>query len=388
MHICVYQKYFREYRNGKLKKNYTKNRWVIWMRESKFFTYTCLSILERSLIVTKFKKDIKIPEWFGDFGGYIATDTDFLKHKIFIEEIENLLPTEKFDRLFIRNLNLIVPEEWNIEKIDLVDGRTIYVAPDLSRHYNLAGQLAIAEMLKRKIVQAGTNSKTMAIAFAEASKKLGFYVEIVLSEKLSNDSQLVEKLVGLGCKVDTTTCSTLLDIPHAYFERAFFTPEESYVVTLEANFGKYPKPGLVGLLAEFYGKDLKSHFDKNPECCVVPITTGTEAIGVLKAFLGDDCKLATVEMPVAQEFHVVESGTYTLSTKGSFSKGENVSLCPELISWWRSGKVLRLGCDRLAPLNIDYLSKTNLDSTLSRAVALAFEKVGCSQVLVIRSENE
>lgn len=338
--------------------------------------------------MAKFAQEVKIPHWFGDFGGSIATDTDTLNIMSRASKIEAVLSSTEFDQQFDKNLSFLIPEKWTIEKYDLSKDFTCFIAPGLSRYFNLAGQFAVATLLGYKKIQTGTYSRNMAVAYAKISKYLGMQSEITLSRELSSDATLISQLNELGCMVDSSMCGALLDLPYAYYERAFSTPADYYVIILEANYGLYPKPGLVGLLAGLYGKVLRNALDNFPECCVVPINTGTEAIGVLSAFLQTKCTLITVEEPISQEFHITDSGTYTISTRNAQHEEMNITLCPELVNWWRTGQVTRLGCDTLNPVDADYLQNKKISPKITRAISLAQKKTGCSNMLVIGGEDK
>jgi len=208
----------------------------------------------------------------------------------------------------------------------------------------------------------------------------------MLSRELSHDSELIRMLEEQGAKVDAVTCTKYLDLAYSSQEQPFLADPPYYVVSIEANYGIYPKPALTGVLAGLFGADLMDELGQ-VEACVVPITTGTEAIGVFKALVNTPCKLATSEQLIAQEFHIIDADCYTISTRSSNNEQENTSLCPELVNWWRQARVRRLGCDRLYNIDTGFLDFCHLSPTSARSAALALAAIECRELLVLEEEK-
>ncbi len=334
--------------------------------------------------MVRFSDGIKIPKWFGDFGGDLCfNDTDFIRKSPGVSEIEEILTTEEFESEFRKNLRLLNLPSLNVNEVHLEEGRLLLQTRCLARHYNLAAQLALAVIMGKTDIFIGTYSKEIAEAAAAICWDLSMSLTIVLSRRLGRDQELLERLRAYDCEVDADTCRQYFDLPYAYSEIPFFTEDNRYAVPVEANYGSYPKPGLTGKLAGLYGEDLLKHLKEIPDCCAVYINTGTGAIGTFKALMAIGCTLMTVEDPVAHEYHLIDTGAYTISTRNAKHEQMNTTLCPELVDWWRSGHVLRLGCDRVRPVHGDFPNDADLTENTVYAASLGFEKTGCKKLLVL-----
>ena len=329
-----------------------------------------------------FKKELRLARWFGDFGGD-AFDNDFVTQPDKGPQIINALCAEDFEPCFREILSAILPAPLRINSVFLQRGTELLLAPAYGKYYSLAGQLALARMQKKTQIYTATYSREVAQAVATACQRFGFELTIFLGAKLSQDAQLVQTLKDQNHHVDHQMSSELLDLPYFYLEPGITDRSTSFVLQAGANYGNYPQPALVGVLAGLYGQDLKRALPTTPECLVVPISDGTEAIGAFKAFMEDECRLITVEEAVSQEYHIVDYFSYTLSTRSADAEKPNTTICPELAYWWRQGKVLRLGCDRIRPVNTSDLVDAGLSPLTARAAALALEQKEFHRMLVL-----
>lgn len=336
----------------------------------------------------KFESTIKLEKNFGDFGrDYGVIDLDFARTEPDIGKLVKILESSDFENVFRTLLPAAFPSAFAVNTFSLCDGRILNVVPALARMYNLAGQLALAKILGKDSIVAGTFLRDFATAAAETATKAGFdKIQIALGRDLCADQELVKKLEATGAKVDAETCAEYLDRPYDYGMVFFGTESPDYFVPEDANYGHWPMPALAGVLAGLYGADLLEKLGHVPEACVVPITTGTEAIGAFKALIDTDCILATAEDTVAQEYHVIKSGCYTLATRSANEENPVMVLCPELADWWRKGRVLRLGCDRLHAVDTSFLAPAAISPLSARAAALAFEASGCRELTVLEAK--
>lgn len=336
----------------------------------------------------KFPQGMRIPKYYGDFGGdYSERDTVAPMKKERAEYLEKLLPTEEFAEKFDECLRVVLPGPISVKEYSVGDGRKICTAPAWARYYILAGYLALTAFDGRSKAVIGTYSKEMALAFAQACSKLGYGSKLCLSEALGKDAELVAYLKGLGAEVDTETCVKLFDTPYCYIN---FDDAAGYsIIPVEANYGPYPQATLTGLFAGLYSFDLKAALgEKLPECIAVAMTTGTDAIGALAAFMDEkDVVLATVEETVSKEFHLEDSGSYTLATRSADYDEPDTTICPQVAHWWRMAKVCRLGCDRIFPVNAKCFAELGLGTRAARAAALTFEATGCSEILVLEESK-
>lgn len=328
-----------------------------------------------------FERDFKLPEWFGDFGGSLSADTDLLINSDFAPRAEDALKDPRFETMFREVLNHLVPEKWTYKTYS-VNGKTMYVVPKLSGYYNVAGQVVVAKLMGYEQIKAGSYCRGSAVALAKACKFVGLKCFIVLGRKASVDQELLDELHALGAEYENTVCLKQVDVPYGILLVPFCRPDW-YTVALDGNLGRYPIPGLVGALASIYGKEIKEALADKIDACVIPITTGTEAVGVFGGLMDTDVAMATCEEPISQEFHLGESGTYTIATRSALYDQANTTICPELANWWHKARVSRLGCDKLGYVNVDAYEGTGLNALEARAAELAFTDLKCDKLLVV-----
>lgn len=334
-----------------------------------------------------FSENFKLEEWFGDLGGSVfgSDFDDELKRNV--SEIEKVLKSETFEKLFNGILKNIFPDEIQIKTYD-IEGRKIMTVPSNGKYYIIAGQLALARIFNKNEIFVGSYSGELLITAAEACKKEGFKMTAILSEKLSSDIELRQKLKLLGCTVDAETCVSLYDFPERYAASAASSkriPDSpAFEMCLTANSGNYPQPSLVGSLAAIYGIKLRQMVKDHVDCIVTPILDGTEAISIFKAFENDDVKKITIENKVAQEYHNGE----TILTRSADHEENNMTLCPELVNWWRMGKVKRLGCDRVRPVDTKIFNEKGIGDTTARALAITVERFEDKRILVLEGCDE
>lgn len=327
-----------------------------------------------------FTQDLALPVWFGDFGGDLSTGDLDTRPACLAAQARRLMIGDAFEEEFWRVIELIAPGEPAVRRAQTRDGLELICVPDDGWKYNLAGQLALARLRGANRLCAGTFQKDYALAAAAACKALGLELSLMLSRALGQDDALVEQLKACGCRLDVESCVSMYDLPHLYAPKIFPMAEpgvEAFAFT--ANYGDYPAPALAGALAGIYGKRLKTLVGV-PDAVVVPITEGTGAVAVLQAYLKERCVCTTVEQPIAQEYHNGE----TLVTRAADEDAPNTVLCPELAWWWRSAKVLRLGCDRMRPVDADAFLALGLSAAAARGAALAAAAVpGCKTMMIV-----
>ena len=228
----------------------------------------------------------------------------------------------------------------------------------------------------------GTYSKEMALAFAKTAKAVGIAPKVSLCRALCEDKELVEELKAIGADVDDFSCMKMLDAPYAYVN---FDEGMGYeVIPIEANFGIFPRAAMTGLLASIYGNDLKKLLgDTKIDTVAAAITTGTEAVGVMRAFAEDDVKLATIERTVCKEFHTEDCGCYTLVTRTDDAKVADTTINPEVCYWWRMCRAYRLGADRVYPVNTDEFKDAPLGEMGKRGLKLLTEALDSKDILFV-----
>lgn len=323
--------------------------------------------------------------WFGDFGGDAGIgDTNALLQGDLAAAVEAALADPGFEAGYRQALAALGYGT----SIDIADHRTtagvrVRVAPGLGVVHNIAGQLAVARLLGRDRVFAGSKDEKTVRLLARGTVALGLRLKVILGRTLAADRGLVDELRSTGVEVDDHTCVEAFDLPESYVEEPFAGPVPGWVMPLLANSGSAPLPAIAGTMAALYGADLAARLDGRPSAIAAVTTDGTNALGALKAFLGSDCLLATVESPIAQEFHIIDHGCYTLSVRRAARGEPNISLCPELVDLWRKGRVQRLGCDRLTPVDVAELRALGLGEAAARAAALTHEATGATDILIV-----
>lgn len=318
-----------------------------------------------------FQQDIMLPKWFGDFGGDLSTGDLDERPARRAGEIQSLLPGAAFEEEFGRVLALVRPQPPAVRRQTTAGGRTLLCVPDVAWKYNLAGQLALARLRGVRHLCAGTFRKEQALAAAAACEALGLRLSLMLGRLPGADEALVRQLEQHGCEVDAQSCVQMFDLPHLYAPKLFSMEDpEVEAFPFAANYGDYPAPALAGALAGLYGKWLRARVGV-PDVVAVPIADGTGAVGVLSAYIDEPCRCATVERPIAQEYHNGE----TLTTRAADNEEDNTVICPQLAHWWRSARVLRLGCDRFRPVDTSGWAGLGLSGAAARAAALADQAV-------------
>ena len=326
--------------------------------------------------------------WFGDFGGgFCADDITNYDQEQFARRLARHLNSPEFQPLFQKMLALILPSpEPSVQHYELEGGKHLYLASNLSCYYNLAGQLALAQLEGKQKLCAGTRVKEECRILAKAAQVLKMQLTLVLSREQALDHNFINELTLLGCTVDQSTCVKWPDFPYAYAMYHCESSPDVYVMALDANFGSYPYPSLVGLLAGEFGKKLYAQTAALPvEGIVVPITTGTEAVGAFRPWIDTDARISlmTVEHPISEEYHTTDMGTYTLSTRSAEHDEPNTTLCPELVSWWRGARVARLGCDHYKKVTSSWLAHLDLTADGARAATLAFAQSQHNALLIL-----
>lgn len=329
--------------------------------------------------------------WFGDWGGgFCADDITNYDQEQYAKGLARRVKSQQFRDLQEEIFHDVLGCSWDeVRQFELESGKHLYVTKNLSWHCNLAGQLAMARLEGRERLCGGTRERWQCLCAARAAQKLGMELTLVLSREQAQDDDFVAQLEALGCIADRKTCVDLPDSPYAY---AMYRCESSpvYVLVLEANFGPYPCPALAGLLAGRFGEKLLD-LTRNIELdsVMVPITTGTEAVGVFNPWLnsGREGKLMTCESLISEEYHIIDMANYTLATRSAEKDQPNTTLCPELVDWWRMAKVLRLGCDRCHGVDTGAGERIGLSPASARAMALAFER-GATDLLILEVPHE
>lgn len=331
----------------------------------------------------KFSQDFKIPRYFGDFGGdYSERDTVVPMNNAQAEEFEGYLTSDEFAAKYDEVLKIALPGETKIEKYVTKDGRNVYIVPSLAKYYVLAGYITTGLFRGKEKAVMGTYSKEMALAFAKTAKAVGIAPKVSLCRALCADKELIEELKTIGADVDDFSCIKMLDAPYAYVN---FDEGMGYeVVPIEANFGIFPRAAMTGLLASIYGKDLKKILgDTKIDTIAAAITTGTEAVGVMREFVNDDVKFATIERTVCKEFHTEDCGCYTLVTRTDEAGAADTTINPEVCYWWRMCRAYRLGADRVYPVCTKEYEDAPLGGAGKRALKLLIDALDPKDILFV-----
>ena len=317
-----------------------------------------------------------VPEYFGDFGGRLCiNDTDFARRDYPVGRYEEILASDAFDTAFHEILGRILPPARPARECE-AGGAAFTILPALGRYYNLAGHLTLALLDPDvKKVFLGTGDRELLVLTAKEAAVLGLKADLVPSRELALNAAFVDELRGYGANVDDKTTVEFFDLPYGLVEVPFDRDHSLWPIPATANYGCYPKPGLCGIFAGIYGEELYEQLSAADPHIVVPVDTGLEALSVFKALRYSGAKLYTAEETVCMEHHACDTGTYTLVKKtDSQLDGLSVSLCPELVSMWRDGRVIRLGCDRVLALDTKPFENAGLSAPAARAAALLAER--------------
>lgn len=319
---------------------------------------------------------------FGDFGGN-ADISDFdARSAPDVSKIIETIESDEFEKEFRKVLPLVC-DDFEIKKFELAGNRVLYAAPALAKRYILAARIAHARCLGKESLCLGSDDAGITLAAVTASRELGMRIYVTLSKRLAEDTGFVQLLRANQAEVDDKTCVTYFDHPYAFVEVPFTNEPEHYLIEVDANYGVWPKPALTSVFASLFGADILEKLERIPEAAILPIVTGTNAIGVIKALKSTGCKLATCEQTVAMECHMIDTGAYTISTRGAAENRPNTTICPELANMWHKCQVMRLGCDRLTSVDVSALTGTGLSDTTKRAAAIGFDEMDCRELLVL-----
>lgn len=330
----------------------------------------------------RYRDGTELKKYFGDFGGNIdMSDFEVAMLNPDVDGIRRTIESEAFEKAF-REILPLVCGGFTVRTIELDGGRRLRVVPALGKRYVLAARLAYAKCRGKVGTAIGSDDEELIRLACDASEKLGFPVKVTLSRRLAKDGSLAAELRARGIEVDDVSCVQLTDMAHGHAEPHDADPEVC-VLELEANYGAWPIPALTGVFAGLYGADVLEKLGGVPEACVVPITTGTEALAMIKALGNTGCRLATCEKTVAQEIHTIDYFAYTIATRSADEDIPETSICPELADLWRKNRVLRLGCDRILAVDTSALEGAELTDTAKRAAALALEAMDCKELLVV-----
>ena len=332
----------------------------------------------------KFPQNAELRTWFGDFGGDVCVnDTDLALKEDFASEVNSVLADAAFEGAFHEALDVVLRSINTASRtIETKNNRTIELVPNLGIWYNMAGQLAIAKLLGRKRIFAGSKCKKAVRILAESCQALGFSLSLFLGRELCGDAELKEALGATGADLDAKTCAGLLDLPEAYIAAPFSRPVDGWMLPLTANYAPAPRPAIVGILSGLYGEELRRRLPA-PDCVAAMMSDGTGALGVLKAYIDTDTPLYTVEDLIAQEYHILDHNCYTISVRSSKSQDMPLSLCPELVNLWRRGRVVRLGSDRIIPVDTTALEEQDLSAAAARAAALVMEATEAKHIVLV-----
>jgi tryptophan synthase beta subunit len=324
-------------------------------------------------------------EYYGDFGGIFVPDSFTPDLDRLAGKAGEIVLSDSFEKSLKTGLKALGISGIKLKQFDIKGGCKVSHTFSQAEYFNIAGQTALGAELKAELLVCGADSEGLALAFARANRALNTRGLIFLNRQMGENADLVSQLEELSCEVDTQTCKELFNVPQMYaFQRYMENRNNRHFVPLQANIGPYPFPALVGYFANLYGRKLVGSLTSIPSYCVIPIKTGTNALGVFNALSSSEYKLVTVEEPVVQECHGAFCGNFTLFTRMD-AGGDATAICPQLGDWWRKGKVTRLGCDNPGIVATDDLADLPLPPDIRRAVALAIQEFDCREMLVVEA---
>ena len=334
----------------------------------------------------KYSNEPKLDRWFGEFGGsFCINDTGNLRYGH--PEIEYLeaVKTDLFEQNLRKVLAVIVPEI-RAKEIKLSNGGKATIVPRYGKKYNVAGHVALALTLGKKQLYVGTYSEEVVLDLLKIVPEFNMKLKIVMGDKLSEKNELISKLEEINADVDSKTSSELFDMPYAYLLPPFMDPLPGMVITDTANYNDYPAPALAGLLSSIYGEDIKKIYGTNFDAITVPTVEGTNALSLIKPYINDSVDKITVEETICQEYYGIDHDCYTVIARRSDYDEMNITLCPELVNYWRTTKVIRLGAGRVKKVDLSTLEKEEISDLTKKAIILAQEYGNYKNMLVMEAE--
>ena len=321
----------------------------------------------RKEFMERYLENVALKDYFLDFGGADAVGDSVFVPPTDNKQIEKVLHSVEFAELYREYLHFLLPNGLEVHEEEIY-GITVHVLEDVAHFYSLAGQFAYGKITGKEGIYLGTYDNSLAIAAAKLANYAEMDIKIVLGREASKDEKSVSELKSMGADVDTESCRIYFDIPYAYSTLSFGPASPLQVVSLDANNGAAPIPSITGEIVGLLSADLKKKF-ADVSCWIANIKTGTEAIAMFKDVLDEGKKLITVEEPKSRELHLIDTACYTISARYADKEEQDVTLCPELVSWWRQAKVERLGSDTLREPDLSEI-RNSLKESSKRAVAL------------------
>lgn len=334
----------------------------------------------------RYSNEPKLDRWFGEFGGsFCINDTGNLRYGH--PEIDYLqaVKTDLFEQNLRKVLKLTVPEI-KIKEVKLNNGGKATIIPRYGKKYNVAGHVALALTLGKEQLYVGTYSEEVARDLVKIIPEFNMKLKIVLGSKLSENEELISNLKEIGADVDDKLSSELFDMPYAYLLPPFVDPLPGIVITDTANYNDYPAPALAGLMASIYGEDVKQIFGTNFDAVVVPTVEGTNALSLIKPYLNESVDKITVEETICQEYYGIDHDCYTVIVRRSDYDEMNITLCPELVNYWRTAKVIRLGAGRVKKVDLSSLDKEEINRLTKKTIVIAQEYGDYKNMLVMEAE--
>ena len=332
---------------------------------------------------------IKLAETFGKYGGiwtedcfkYIAGDlgercSRILETVDFNSEFQVLSRFMKIPKPIIHDLG----EPFKLSKAIIINNQGVFL--------NVIGGLLLAKKLGISLVVTGARTKEHALASALISLKLNIPLKIYLSRSLSGDPELLNAAKSLGVEVDGETCKSLYDVPEMYaFQDWFKKPGEVFFLPEKANVGPYPFPSLCehfySYLGQFIEEDVREALEDGYGVrIIVPIDSGTTALGIFSAFLEKKISLYTVELDDWKERKEVLVDNCCTLTKGFREKDNTIHrvLAPKLVHLWEVGRIRRIfiSADKLSDFQKFFAKERGIlverASSMALATALDMEK--------------
>ena len=321
-----------------------------------------------------------LPMHFGDFGGILVPDAFTPDFFSFAARADRVVRSEEFKACMAVMLEKVPAMEVVTAE---VNGKTVQSVRSQALYYMVAGHLALETLLESRYHYTGMTDEKLACFAAEICREHGMHCLITLDRRLSEDAALKERLAALGAEIDDATCAKLYDRPQAYaFQRYLGDREHSGFIPVGTSLGAYPYPALGGYFGSMWGEKLRTAV-KKPDLVAATMLHGNAAVAAFRAF--PDCRLATVEQPICQQYHGEFCGCSLLMVRTAKPREYSVTIAPELADMWRMAKVVRLGTE-------DYCEaspEAGLSASAVRAVDIISRRLPeAEHILVVEGEDE
>ena len=281
--------------------------------------------------------------WYGQYGGCFVADAFSLECDKYYDEYKKIVREDGFEKEFEQLKAEYSPVEFKLLEME---DENLMVGIASENLYSIIGTILLAKYMKKEKVVCGTRYTDEAMLCAKLCKKYGLKLKMFMSKDISSISSLMVQMKIYGVETETRMCEEIFNLPEMYaFQTWIAAPQEYVLINCRNNVGAFPHPNIVSDFATIYGDDLKSVMESigmpSPERIVVPIVSGSFALGVFRAFDSKTIEFVTAECDEEDDLQEELDSYCGTFTKVMRNRYNDRVLAPELSNMFDNGEVLR-----------------------------------------------